>query len=104
VHVSLGNQLCTVQGWVAELNIEQGVQWHFAQQSTAHMPPVSCPDPLASAAADELAEDGVDAVAHPTQHGAPARMQVALRTALGGQQLQAVQLPLGSCCGRLFDA
>ncbi len=51
---------------------------HVAQQAAAQMPQVARPDPLDIAAVDELAEDGVNAVAHTAEHGAPARVRIAL--------------------------
>ncbi|HEV2461806.1 MAG TPA: hypothetical protein VGS80_25905, partial [Ktedonobacterales bacterium] len=68
----------------------------FAQQAAAQMPPIARPDALDRTAVDELAEDGVDAVAHATEQRAPARVRIALGRAVGRQQLHTVRLAVGS--------
>ena len=58
-----------------------------------------CPQPLDGTAIDQLAKDGVDVVADPTQSRAPARVGISLGGPLGSQQIDAVLLPLGGDLG-----
>lgn len=73
---------------------------YFAQQSAGQAPQITCPDPFDRTAIHELAKDGVDAVAHPTQSSAPAWIGVAFRVAIGRQQLDVLALPVGGGPGR----
>jgi hypothetical protein len=72
----------------------------FAQQPVGQMPQVTRPDALDGTAIDQLAKDGIDAVADATQPRAPAWVRVALGRAIGRQQLDAVAAPLSGRGGR----
>lgn len=79
-HVLSGSQPSEMQGQVTELDVQRDgrrMRQHLAQHAIAQVPPVAGPDPPDVAAADALAEDGVDAAAHATEPSARARAWVA---------------------------
>ncbi len=80
-------QLGTTQPDVGEDG--HGMHEHLAQQPTAQMPQIVGPDPLDSSALDELAEDGVDAVAPLGEVTAEPRPGVLFSTTERGQELDA---------------
>ncbi len=70
----LNDELSQLKGFVPFLNVEKdgdGMHEHHPQQAIAQMPQVASPAPFGSATIDELAEDGVNAIAHPAQHRTP---------------------------------
>src|SRR5581483_8354943 len=73
----LGNQLSEMQRRVAKFFVEQdghGMHQHLAQQAATQVPAVTRPHPFDVAPIDELAEDGVDAIAHARELRTPARV------------------------------
>ncbi len=57
------------------MQIEQhtnGMHKHHAQQAIAQVPQITSPDALRPTAVRQLSEDGIDAIAHPSQHRTPA--------------------------------
>jgi hypothetical protein len=72
VHVS-GEQLGEVEGGVAEVVSDQdgdGVPEGLAEQPTAQVPGIGCPDPLGVVALDELTRGGLDPVPDSTEEPA----------------------------------
>jgi hypothetical protein len=56
-----------------------------AQQAIAQVPQIACPDTFGPTAIGQLPKDGIDAIAHPTQHGTPTVGWLVLGTAVGCQ-------------------
>lgn len=55
-----------------------GVAEFLGQQTTVQMPDVLGPDPLGLVVVDQLAEDGLDAVAQAAESGAKTRSRIPL--------------------------
>jgi len=85
-------EACQLERRVALAVVEQqreGVAEDRAEQAAGEVPRVARPGPPDALALGQLAEDGVEAVAQPTQGRAPSRLGIAPGRAVGGDEADA---------------
>jgi hypothetical protein len=87
-----GDEVGEMQPGTTQPNVREdrhGMHEPFAQQPIAQMPQIVSPDPLDGSTLDELAEDGVDAVAPAGENTAQPRPRILFSAVERGQELDA---------------